>query len=409
MEDIVKSLRELYRIGHGPSSSHTMGPQKACAMFRESFPDAIAFQVTLYGSLSLTGKGHLTDAIIRQTLPNVEVIFSDQFLFDHPNTMDILGTTEAGETCFWRVYSIGGGAIQIEGEESRQSKEVYPHHSFEEIKRYCNAENIRLYEYVERFEGLEIWTYLEYIYDAMMSAVDRGLATTGVLPGELRVKRKANDLKSKIMPNEPIEITESRIVSSYAYAVAEENASGGIVVTAPTCGSCGIVPAVLRYMRERHKFTKKRCLRALATGGLIGNVIKHNATISGAIAGCQAEVGSATAMAAAMHADLFKLSIEQIEYAAEISLEHHLGLTCDPILGYVQIPCIERNAVGALRAIDACGLAFFLSESRQISLDMVIETMYQTGKDIHTKYRETGTGGLALLYQRLRANREEDR
>ncbi len=378
-------------------------------MFRETFPETIAFQVTLYGSLSLTGKGHLTDHIIRQTLPGVEVIFSDQFLFDHPNTMDILGTTADGQTRFWRVYSVGGGAIQIEGEAHRQSADVYPHQTFEEIKAYCARENIRLYEYVERFEGPAIWEYLDSIYNTMMEAIDRGLKTTGVLPGELHVKRKANDLIAKVMKNEPIEITESRTVSSYAYAVSEENASGGVVVTAPTCGSCGIVPAVLRYMRERHRFTKKRCLRALATGGLIGNVIKHNATISGAIAGCQAEVGSAAAMAAAMHADLFKLSIEQIEYAAEISLEHHLGLTCDPILGYVQIPCIERNAVGALRAIDACGLAFFLSESRQISLDMVIETMYQTGKDIHTKYRETGTGGLALLYQRLRAKREEDR
>ncbi|MCK7486867.1 MAG: hypothetical protein MZU97_16230 [Bacillus subtilis] len=221
----MKSLRELYQIGHGPSSSHTMGPQKACAMFRETFPETIAFQVTLYGSLSLTGKGHLTDHIIRQTLPGVEVIFSDQFLFDHPNTMDIVGTTADGQTRFWRVYSVGGGAIQIEGEAHRQSADVYPHQTFEEIKAYCARENIRLYEYVERFEGPAIWEYLDSIYNTMMEAIDRGLKTTGVLPGELHVKRKANDLIAKVMKNEPIEITESRTVSSYAYAVSEENAS----------------------------------------------------------------------------------------------------------------------------------------------------------------------------------------
>ena len=400
----MKSIIELYKIGYGPSSSHTMGPQKACEIFKSRYPDDKKFRVVLFGSLAATGRGHLTDDIIRKTLGNVEVVFNDAFVLWHPNTLDIYGGHDADQPLHYlRFYSVGGGSIQIEGEAQDDLPECYPHRTFDEIKAFCIANQLRLYQYVERYEGKEIWIFLDQIYRTMMDAIERGLSAEGVLPGELKVERKAKQLLEPVFANEPQEITESRLVSAYAYAVAEENASGNIVVTAPTCGSSGIVPAVLRYMKERHKFRKQTCLNALATAGLIGNVIKHNASISGAIAGCQAEVGSASAMAAAMHAELFNLSIEQIEYAAEISLEHHLGLTCDPILGYVQIPCIERNAVGALRAIDACGLAFFLAKSRKISLDMVIDTMYQTGKDIHTKYRETGIGGLALLYGKIQS------
>ena len=398
----MKSIRELYKIGYGPSSSHTMGPQKACSLFKESYPDAIRFKVILYGSLALTGRGHLTDQIIKKTLDNVEVVFDYTFLFDHPNTLEIYGFSSDEKSYFWRVYSIGGGSISIEGVKQDDEIEVYPHQTFDEIKSYCISKNIRLYEYVEHYEGKDIWNFLSTVYNTMNQAIDRGLSREGVLPGELRVKRKAKQLLTKVFENEPSEITESRLVSAYAYAVSEENASGEIVVTAPTCGASGVVPAVLRYMKEKHHFKKDTCLKALATAGLIGNIIKHNASISGAIAGCQAEIGSACAMGAALHAELFKLSLNQIEYAAEISLEHHLGLTCDPVLGYVQIPCIERNAVAALRSIDACGLSYFLSESRKISLDMVIETMYQTGKDIHTKYRETGIGGLAQLYTKIK-------
>jgi len=379
-----------------------MGPQKACSLFKTNFPDATSFKVILYGSLALTGRGHLTDAIIKKTLDNVEVVFDYRFPFDHPNTLEIYGYSPNQEPYFWRVYSIGGGSIHIEGVDQLDEPDIYPHQSFDEIKAYCETQNLRLYEYVEHFEGKTIWTFLDQVYQTMNQAIERGLSKEGVLPGELKVKRKAKQLLIKVFENEPSEITESRLVSAYAYAVSEENASGEIVVTAPTCGSSGVVPAVMRYMKEKHHFKKDTVLKALATAGLIGNIIKHNASISGAIAGCQAEIGSACAMAAAMHAELFRLSITQIEYAAEISLEHHLGLTCDPVLGYVQIPCIERNAVAALRAIDACGLSFFLSESRKISLDMVIETMYQTGKDIHTKYRETGIGGLAQLYTKIK-------
>lgn len=402
----MKSIKELYKIGHGPSSSHTMAPQKACADFFREHPHCDRYQVILYGSLAMTGKGHLTDAVIEQTIPGCEVQFVHQFPFDHPNTFEIYGYVNQGEPFFWRVYSVGGGSYRVEGEAASVSDDVYPHHTFHEIKEYCLNEKITLSDYVERYEGKDIWSFLNQVYQAMNHAIERGLSVSGVLPGELKVKRKAKQLLTKVFDNEPSEITESRLVSAYAYAVAEENASGGIVVTAPTCGSSGVVPAVMRYMKEKHHFKKDTCLKALATAGLIGNIIKHNASISGAIAGCQAEVGSACAMAAALHASLFRLSIQQIEYAAEISLEHHLGLTCDPVLGYVQIPCIERNAVAALRAIDACGLAFFLSDSRKISLDMVIETMYQTGKDIHTKYRETGIGGLATLYTKIAEGKE---
>lgn len=397
----MKSIRDLYKIGVGPSSSHTMGPQKACALFLEKHPTATRFRVTLYGSLALTGKGHLTDVAILRTLPHTEVVFEPTFPFPHPNTLDIEGWDDRDARFFWRVTSVGGGSIRIDGETFVELPEVYPHQNFDEVKTYCETENITLPEYVERFEGPEIWLFLDRVYRQMMNTIDQGLTKEGVLPGRLKVERKAKQLLSKTFPHEPAEITESRLVSAYAYAASEENASGHTVVTAPTCGASGVVPAVLKYMKEKQRFKKETCLRALATAALIGNIVKTNASISGAIAGCQAEIGTACSMAAAMHAQLFRLSIRQIEYAAEIAMEHHLGLTCDPVLGYVQIPCIERNAVAALRAIDACGLSFFLAESRKISFDMVVETMYQTGKDIHNKYRETGEGGLASLYTKI--------
>ena len=394
----MKSIRELYKIGRGPSSSHTMGPEKACIAFKKRYP-AEHYRVILYGSLSLTGKGHLTDQIIKETLVNVDVVFSSDFIDVHPNTMDLIaynGQTEVGRA---RVYSIGGGTIRFEGQTYEETIDVYPHSSFDEIKTYCEAENIRLYEYVERFEGKDIYAFLKTVWDAMEASIENGLSQVGTLPGELEVKRKARHLFINQKENEPREIHESRLVSAYAFAVNETNASGGTVVTAPTCGASGTVPAVLKYMQGRHKFKTDHILKALATASVIGNIIKHNASISGAEAGCQAEVGSACSMAAAAHAELFKLTLDQIEYAAEIALEHHLGLTCDPVLGYVQIPCIERNAVAALRAIDACGLAYFLSDSRKISFDVVVETMFETGKDMPANYRETSCGGLALKYR----------
>ncbi len=394
----MKSIRELYKIGHGPSSSHTMGPAKACEIFKTKY-SADHYRVILYGSLSLTGKGHLTDVVIKETLGSVDIVFSSDFIEDHPNTMDLIAYKDSHEIGRMRVYSIGGGALRIEGETFEETSHVYPHNSFEAIKEYCKKENIRLYQYVERFEGASIYPFLMHIWQAMQDSISNGLTDKGYLPGELNVERRANQLLHKKMRNEPSEIYENRIVSAYAFSVNETNASGGLVVTAPTCGASGTVPAVLKYMQERHKFNDRKILQALATAGVIGNIIKHNASISGAEAGCQAEVGSACSMAAAAHAELFNLTIDQIEYAAEIALEHHLGLTCDPVMGYVQIPCIERNAVAALRAIDACGLAYFLSDSRKISFDTVVETMFETGKDMPANYRETSCGGLAKKYK----------
>ncbi|NLK12352.1 MAG: serine dehydratase, partial [Candidatus Phytoplasma sp.] len=255
------------------------------------------------------------------------------------------------------------------------------------------------YQYVKEVEGEEIDDFLQEVWHAMEQSVLNGLKTTGILPGPLKVKRKANDLITKRLKNEVSEITENRLISAYAFAVNEENASGGQIVTAPTCGACGVLPAVLYYMKERHRFKEQKIIEALATAGIFGNLIKHNASISGAEAGCQAEIGSACSMAAVAHASLFNLDIDKQEYAAEIAMEHHLGLTCDPVNGYVQIPCIERNAVAALRAVDACGLAFFLSDSRKISFDVVVKTMYQTGLDMHHHYKETSEGGLAKFYE----------
>lgn len=394
------SLRSLYQIGHGPSSSHTMGPARAIKLIKEEHPDITHFQVTLYNSLALTGKGHLTEeAMLHSAYPSTIEFQTKIDLEKFANTILVLGYKNDELISTDEVKSTGGGRIVFVGRESLESH-VYPHQNFNEIKAYCRLHHLSLYDYVVKFEGIEIVEFLKEIWNAMKDAIQRGITIDGILPGPLKVKRKAKTLIEKVMVNEPSEITENRLVSAYAFAVSEENAAGGIIVTAPTCGACGVLPAVLYYMREKHHFIDDhRVIKALAVAGLIGNLIKHNASISGAVAGCQAEVGSACSMAAAAHATLFNLSINQVEYAAEIAMEHHLGLTCDPINGYVQIPCIERNAVAALRAIDACGLSYFLSDSRKISFDTVIETMYQTGLSMHTDYKETSVAGLAKHYK----------
>lgn len=394
------SLRSLYQIGHGPSSSHTMGPARAIQIIKDEHPEITHFQVTLYNSLALTGKGHLTEDAMRQSVEPRTIEFSNKIdLEKFANTIVVLGYQNDQLVSTDEVKSTGGGRIVFVGRESAEIQ-VYPHKSFNEIKTYCRKHNLSLFDYVIRFEGEDIISFLKDIWTAMQNAVERGISVEGVLPGPLKVQRKAKTLHEKSMVKEPSEITENRLVSAYAFAVSEENAAGGIIVTAPTCGACGVLPALLYYMRRKHKFIDDdRVIKALAVAGLFGNLIKHNASISGAVAGCQAEVGSACSMAAAAHATLFNLSISQVEYAAEIAMEHHLGLTCDPINGYVQIPCIERNAVAALRAIDACGLAYFLSDSRKISFDTVIETMYQTGLSMHTDYKETSIGGLAKNYK----------
>jgi L-serine dehydratase len=394
------SIRSLYRIGYGPSSSHTMGPAKAADIVKKLAPEANFYEITLYNSLALTGKGHLTEEAIKESLAPCAVAFLTQIdLERHPNTLLIKAFKDEELLVEKEVMSVGGGRIVFKGEAETEPM-IYPHQSLKDIKKYCKENKLHLYDYVFKVEGEEIKDFLENIWETMKSSIIRGISSKGVLPGPLKLKRKAPELYSRDPNKEVMEITENRLVSAYAFAVSEENASGGIIVTAPTCGACGVLPAVLYYMHEKHDvITKERIINALAVAGLIGNLIKHNASISGAVAGCQAEIGSACAMAAAAHATLFNLSMDQVEYAAEIAIEHHLGLTCDPINGYVQIPCIERNAVAALRAIDACGLAYFLTDSRKISFDMVVQTMYQTGLDMHQSYKETSQGGLAKYYQ----------
>ena len=396
----MESLNQLYRIGCGPSSSHTMGPEKACILFKEKNADADSFKAILYGSLAKTGKGHCTDSVIINTLAPIPCEVEFDYLkndIEHPNTMDLFAFKDGEQVDFIRVFSVGGGRIEFEGSKSATEPIVYNLSTFKDIKAYCKEKKYRLWQYVDEVEGEYIWDYLETVWKTMKDAVERGIEDEGILPGGLEVQKKAKYLYNMEHIGESAETRENREVCSYAFAVSEQNASGNRIVTAPTCGASGVVPAVLYYMQHKHGFTDRDILKALATAGLIGNLVKTNASISGAECGCQAEVGTACAMAAAALGELFGLKRGKIEYAAEIAIEHHLGLTCDPICGLVQIPCIERNAVAAMRAINAVNLASFLSETRKISLDNVIETMKKTGLDIHAAYRETSEGGLATL------------
>ena len=400
----MESIRTLYKIGRGPSSSHTMGPEHACIIAKERYPDADFFRVTLYGSLALTGEGHGTDRIVKETLAPTPCELSLDSVSPtpiHPNTMDIIAVRGGVPYGSMRVYSIGGGSIEIEGEgRAAAAPDVYPHSSFSEIAEYCKGKNIRLWQYVVEHEGEDIYDYLDTVWDTMKNSIHEGLSVSGILPGGLGTERKARVLFEKNHIDESAQTRENRLVSAYAFAVSEQNAAGGRIVTAPTCGSCGVLPSVLKYMQDQRGFTDRQIFNALATAALIGNLIRTNASISGAECGCQAEIGSACSMAAAALAELFGMGMGQIEYAAEVAMEHHLGLTCDPICGLVQIPCIERNAVAAMRAINAMSLANFLSGSRKISFDMVIKTMYETGKDMSHLYRETAAGGLAKHYGR---------
>ena len=400
----MDSLRFLYRIGNGPSSSHTMAPERAAMLFREHLPQADRFEAVLYGSLAKTGKGHRTDYIIKEVLSPLPTSVSfDTLTSDlaHPNTMVLRGFSRDRLLDSWRVFSLGGGEIQIEGHpelEKIEASPLYPHDSYAEIAEYCQKNDLRLWQYVEQMEGAGIYDYLRTCWQTMQKSIREGLETTGALFGGLNVQRKAKYLYNQRHIDESAETRENRLVCSYAFAVSEQNAAAGQIVTAPTCGSSGVMPAVLRYVQEKKGFSENDILHAMATAGIIGNLIKTNASISGAECGCQAEIGTACAMAAAALAELYEMTLDQIEYAAEVSLEHHLGLTCDPIRGLVQIPCIERNAVAAMRAINSVNLANFLSGTRKISFDLVVKTMYETGKDISKTYKETSEGGLAKLY-----------
>lgn len=398
----MKSLKELYKIGRGPSSSHTIGPEKAAKLFESRNSDAESFKAILFGSLAQTGKGHGTDTVIRKTFSKpVEILFDPQTPTPHPNTLDLYALGADGETLHsWRVYSIGGGAIRIEGEPFAEPEEVYPHNSFFKIKNFCEEKNINLLEYVKLFETMDVDKYFGKVWKYMQLSIDKGLAASGTLPGGLGTERKAKMLYDHYRADEQPEKRENRLVCAYAFAVAEQNANGGTVVTAPTCGACGILPAVLKYEQQKHGFSDEDIYRALAAAGIVGNLVKTNASISGAECGCQAECGTACSMAAAAVAELYKMDLGQIEYAAEVAMEHNLGLTCDPVDGLVQIPCIERNAVTAMRALNAVELATFLTPSHKVSFDTVVDTMYQTGRDLSKNYRETSEGGLAKTYKK---------
>lgn len=398
----MESLRQLYKIGNGPSSSHTMGPRKAAQHFAEHYGSgAVRFEVTLYGALAATGKGHLTDQAILGILSPIaptEILWKPETVLDfHTNGMTFRSFGASGqELASWTVYSIGGGDIVEEGQDRTPTQSIYPLTKIKDIQKFCEESGTSYWEYVDKIEGAGIWDYLAEVWTVMKEAVERGIEAEGVLPGGLGVRRKAvsyyvhaagynSSLKSR------------GLVYAYALAVSEENASGGRIVTAPTCGSCGIVPAVLYHLHNSKGFSEKRILRALATAGLFGNVVKYNASVSGAEVGCQGEVGVACAMAAAAASQLFGGTPAQIEYSAEMGLEHHLGLTCDPVCGLVQIPCIERNAYAAARALDA-NLYAALSDGRhRVDFDRIVEVMKQTGHDIPSLYKETALGGLAAI------------
>lgn len=395
------SLKKLYTVARGPSSSHTIGPERASRLFKERNTDADKFRVVLYGSLGKFGRVFSVDSLIRSVfLPvSTEVVFDlDTENLPHPNTMKFTALRNNEIIDEKYIISVGGGSVEVYGEDAAEGEMVYPHSTFTEISAYCREKGIKLWEYVEEVEGKEIWDYLGNIWEVMKKSVKDGLETTGVLLGGLNVQRKAKFLFRQHYIDESHQTKENRLVCSYAFAVSEQNSAFAEIVTAPTSCSSGVMPAVLKYVSEKREIPDEEILHAIATAGLVGNLIKTNASISGAVCGCQAEIGTACAMASAALAELYGLSIEQIEYAAEIAIEHLLGLTCDPIRGLVQIPCIERNAVAAMRAINAVNLANFLSDTRKISLDLVIKTMYETGRDISKTYKETSEGGLAKLY-----------
>ena len=401
----MKSLKELYRIGIGPSSSHTMGPRNAAEMFLAKHPEAKSFEVTLYGSLAATGKGHMTDVAIIDTLqPHapLDLLWEPEiFLPFHPNGMLFKSKDENGNvTDEWTVFSVGGGALAEEGVSNTASPDIYEMTKMSQILGWCERTGRSYWEYVQQCEDSDIWDYLNEVWKTMRAAVERGLDQEGVLPGPLNLRRKASTyyIKAKGFKDN---LRSRGLVFSYALAVSEENASGGKIVTAPTCGSCGVVPAVLYHLQESRDFSQMRMLRALATAGLVGNIVKHNATISGAEGGCQAGVGVACSMAAAAASQLFGGSPAQIEYACEMGLEHHLGMTCDPVCGLVQIPCIERNAYAAARALDSNIYSAFTDGTHRVSFDKVVDVMKQTGHDLPSLYKETSTGGLAKDYKQM--------
>lgn len=393
----MESIRNLYKIGHGPSSSHTMAPQKAALMFREGNPDATSFRVTLYGSLAATGKGHLTDVAIINTLTpfQTEIVWQPDIVLPfHTNGIKFEAIKDGQVIKEKITYSIGGGDLS-DGTDMTNKLSLYNKTTMKQILEWCQQTGKTFWEYVEDTEDKDIYAYMETVWKTMEAAIHRGLDEEGLLPGGLGLQRKASMyyIKSKGYQGS---MKSRALIYSYALAVSEENANGGMIVTAPTCGSCGVLPSVLYHLKMNHDFSDIKIGRALATAGLIGNIVKHNASVSGAEVGCQGEVGVACAMAAGAACQLFGGSTQQIEYAAEMGLEHHLGLTCDPVCGLVQVPCIERNAFAAARALDSCSFAMLSDGKHLINFDKVVRTMQQTGHDLPSLYKETSTGGLAV-------------
>ncbi len=393
----MESIRKIFKIGNGPSSSHTMGPKKAAGMFNERNPEADFFRVTLYGSMAATGKGHLTDvAIIDALHPKlVEILWKPEIVLPfHPNGMLFESMKDGQVTDSWTIFSIGGGDLSNEESPVTEEDDIYKMNSMKEILEWTHQTGKSFWEYVEDVEGSEIWDFLENVWKTMQQGVERGLEAEGIIPGGLSLQRKASSYFTKGKSYRD-SLASRAAIYSYALATSEENACGGIIVTAPTCGSSGVIPGVLYHLKKKHEFRDSKIIKALATAALLGNIVKKNASVSGAQVGCQGEVGVACAMAAAAATQLFGGSTAQIEYAAEMGLEHHLGLTCDPVCGLVQVPCIERNAFAAVRALDACSFAMLSDGKHLVSFDKVVQTMKQTGHDLPSLYKETSTGGLA--------------
>ncbi len=399
----MQSLKHLYKIGMGPSSSHTMGPRKAAEQFSAAYPQAASFKVTLYGSLAATGKGHLTDFAIKEGFEPRPITITWEptvFLPGHPNALQLQALDKADHVIAQEtMYSIGGGEIRTDRQHTQPPAEVYPLRSMAEILDYTAQHRMLLWEYVEECEGPEIWDYLATVWKTMQDTMQRGLDKRGVLPGSLNLERKARRYLHNA-EHSPQYLRRMNNLFAYALACAEENASGGQVVTAPTCGSSGVVPAVCRQIQEIYGFEDTTIIHALATAGIFGNLAKTNASISGAEVGCQGEIGVACAMAAAAACQLEGGDNRRIAYAAEMGLEHHLGLTCDPVDGLVQIPCIERNALAASRALDCATYALISDGEHRISYDHVLATMMQTGLDMKKEYRETAKGGLARFFKK---------
>lgn len=411
----MKSIRNVYRIGRGPSSSHTIGPERAAKKLKNMFPEANRYKVLLYESLSKTGVGHGTDRVLKETFApcETEIVFcTDEETpedINHPNTFDMFAYKDDELLGEQRFVSTGGGDFRIEGVEQEDWPDAYPEDTYIEIEQYCRFRGLKLAEYIELCEGPEIWDFLREIWTTMKESVHRGLKAEGTLPGELRLMRRAKIMYDKLqenIDNPLLENKEAETLFAYAFAVSEENADCGTIVTAPTCGSCGVLPSVLLYLEEVGHFEERKILNALGIAGLFGSLVKTKASVSGAKCGCQAEIGTACSMAAAAAAYLLGLRKEEIQYAAEVAMEHHLGLTCDPICGLVQVPCIERNAVAAVRALDAARLAYYLAGTERVSFDIVVRTMYETGISMNERFRETAEGGMAMMYSRKKLNKK---